>query len=159
MLPLERAVFVRPAFTDESLPSNLVAFPVIGELLADHGAVEGEAIFRQSALYADVREESRLGAEGLLAQFRSPRAAERARRLIEIPRNAAFGDGESLAAITIPTAIVWAPRDPVHPVSAAELWMDELAGAASIPLPARDDGYSEYVATARGGVSAWLGWG
>ncbi|MGD8168463.1 alpha/beta fold hydrolase [Herbiconiux sp. P16] len=158
LLPIDRIVFVRPSFTDQPLPHNLRAFPVIGELLADRGAVEGEKAFLQTSLYADTHAESRLGAAGLLQQFRSPRAAERARRLIEIPRSAAFGSDDDLSSIDLPLAIAWAPLDPVHPVSVAELWMDELSGAASIPIPARDDGYSEYVAAMRAGVAAWLGW-
>ncbi|MFB2555436.1 alpha/beta fold hydrolase [Herbiconiux liangxiaofengii] len=157
-LPIGRLVFVRPAFTDLPLPPNLRAFPVIGELLAEHGAVEGEREFRSTQLYRDALEESPLGAEGLLEQFRAPGAAARARRLIEIPRSTAFGDDESLDSITVPTAIAWAPRDPVHPVSVAELWMDELDGAVSLPLPARDDGYGAYVRATRAGVGAWLGW-
>ncbi|MDO9397037.1 MAG: alpha/beta fold hydrolase [Herbiconiux sp.] len=157
-LPLARVVFVRPAFTDVPLPDNLAGFPVIGELLADHGAVEGEREFLRTDLYGAVRAESPRAAEGLLEQFRAPSAAERSRRLIEIPRSPAFTDAESPASIRVPTAIVWAPRDPVHPVSVAELWMDELDGAASIPLPARDDDYAAYVAATRRGTAAWLGW-
>jgi pimeloyl-ACP methyl ester carboxylesterase len=157
-LPIDRIVFARPSFTDQALPHNLRAFPVIGELLADHGPVEGERAFLQTELYASTHAESRLGAAGLLQQFRAPRAAERAARLVEIPRSAAFGENDDLGAIDLPLAIAWAPLDPVHPVSVAELWMDELSGAASIPLPARDDGYSEYVAATRAGVAAWLGW-
>jgi pimeloyl-ACP methyl ester carboxylesterase len=158
LLPIDRVVFVRPAFTDEPLPENLRVFPVIGELLADHGAVAGEQEFVTTDLYRRVLDESRLGAKGLLEQFRSPGAEERAVRLIEIPRSPAFTEEESLAAVSVPTALAWAPRDPVHPVPVAELWMDELPGAASIPLPARDDGYSEYVEATRAGVAAWLGW-
>jgi pimeloyl-ACP methyl ester carboxylesterase len=157
-LPIERIVFVRPSFTDQPLPHNLRAFPVIGELLADRGAAEGERAFLQTELYASTHAASRLGAAGLVQQFRSPRAAARAARLIEIPRSAAFDDTDDLASIDLPMAIAWAPVDPVHPVSVAELWMDELSGAVSIPLPARDDGYSEYVAATRAGVAAWFGW-
>lgn len=158
-LAITRLVFVRPAFTDVPLPRNLLPFPVIGSLLTRLGAVEGERAFRGTDLYRQALEESPLGAEGLLEQFRSPGAATRARRLIEIPRSVAFSASESLASIAVPTAIVWAPRDPVHPVSVAEQWMDELDGAASIPLPARDDGYGAYVRATRAGVGSWLGWG
>ncbi|MFB2585539.1 alpha/beta fold hydrolase [Herbiconiux liukaitaii] len=157
-LPIERVVFVRPAFTDESLPENLRAFPVIGELLADLGAVEGERAFVDTALYAAVREESELGAEGLLAQFRSPAAAQRASRLIEIPRSPGFTSADDLGGLDLPLAIVWAPRDPVHPVPVAELWMDELPDAVSVPLPARDDDYSAYVEATHAGVASFVGW-
>lgn len=157
-MPIDRAVFVRPAFTDEPLPENLRAFPVIGELLADRGPVEGEREFVTTQLFAETLAESRLAAHGLLEQFRGPRAAERSARLLEIPRNAAFGPSDDLGGLDVPTAIVWAERDPVHPVSVAELWMDELGGAASIPLPARDDDVAAYVEATRSGVARWLAW-
>ncbi len=160
LVEIDRAVFVRPSFTDVPLPHNLRAFPVIGELLADRGPTAGEAAFLRTELYTETLAESRLGAAGLVQQFRTPRAAERSARLIEIPRSPAFADGDDLGALAdeLDVAIAWAPVDPVHPVSVAELWMDELAGAASIPLPARDDGYPQHVAATRAGVATWLGW-
>lgn len=161
-LPIERLVFVRPAFTADPLPHNLRAFPVIGELLADHGPVEGERHFLGSAVYAETLAESRLGADGLLAQFRSPGAARRAIRLLEIPRSPVFADSpaeaEALDSLAAPTAIVWAPRDPVHPVSVAEEWMARLPDAANLPLPARDDGYATYLAATRAAVARALDW-
>ncbi|WP_291051136.1 alpha/beta fold hydrolase [Herbiconiux sp.] len=158
-LPLERAVFVRPAFTEVSLPENLRAFPVIGELLAARGARQGEEEFRRTSFYAQAAASSTRGAAGLLEQFRSPGAAARAVRLVEIPRNPAFTAADDLAALgaAVPTAVAWAPRDPVHPVAVAESWMARL-GAPGIPLPARDENYSAYVAATRSGVAGWLGW-
>ena len=100
MLPVRRAVFVRPAFTSESLPPNLRAFPVIAELLARLGPAE-----RRRRLPARVRCTSTspprrpLGARGLLGQFTAPDAAARAVRLSEIPRNSAYRDPAELAAL------------------------------------------------------------
>lgn len=158
-LPVERAVFVRPAFTDSPLPENLRAFPVIGELLATRGARQGEAEFRRTSLFSTAAASSKRGAAGLLEQFRSPGAVARAVRLVEIPRNAAFTAADDLAALgaAVPTAVAWAPRDPVHPVAVADSWMARL-GASGIALPARDDDYSAYVAATRSGVAGWLGW-
>lgn len=158
-LPVERAVFVRPAFTDSALPANLRAFPVIGELLSSRGPRDGEEEFRRTSLYAEAAHASRRGAAGLLEQFRAPRAAERAVRLVEIPRNTAFTSSDDLGAVgaAVPTAVAWAPRDPVHPVSVAESWTARL-GASGIPLPARDEDYSAYVGATRSGVAGWLGW-
>ena len=155
---LERLVFVRPAFTDVPLPHNLRAFPVIGELLADLGPDEGARVFLGTEVYADTLAESPTAAEALLGQFHSPDAAARSRRLLEIPRSVAFDDTESLADIVVPTAIAWAPRDPVHPISVAELWMDELDGAVSLPLPARDDDPAAYLAATRTTLAAHLNW-
>lgn len=158
LLPVERAVFVRPAFDDRSLPPNLHAFPVIGELLRELGPVDGAERFQRTEPYLRVARESPAGGRGLLTQFTATDAAARAIRLVEIPRNRAF-DGEAelagLPARGIRSLVVGAPRDPVHPFALAELW----AGALGAPLervPARDDGQAAQAAAMRDVVAGWL---
>ena len=155
LLPVRRALFVRPSFTDTPLPQNLRSFPVIGQLLSDVGGLEGVERFRESGLYADVRAASPLGASGLLAQFRYPLAVERAVRLVEVPRNRAFGSAAELAALDLPTAVVGARRDPVHPLEIAEQWSGGL-GAPLTRLPARDDGVPAQLAELRAATRSWL---
>jgi pimeloyl-ACP methyl ester carboxylesterase len=157
LLPVERAVFVRPAFDDQSLPSNLRVFPVIGQLLHEAGAA-GAAEFRERGRYQAVARESPSGAKALLVQFTSPRAAERAIRLVEVPRNRAFTDDAELAGLAvrgIRSLVVAAPRDPVHPFELGERWAGAL-GAPLERLPARDDGLAAQTARLRETVEAWL---
>lgn len=158
LLPVERAVFVRPAFDDRSLPPSLHAFPVIGELLRESGPVAGAERFRRTEPYLRVSRESPAGGRGLLAQFTATDAAARAIRLVEIPRNRAFDHDAELGALArggIPSLVVGAPRDPVHPFALAERW----AGALGSPLervPARDDGQAAQAAAMRDVVGGWL---
>lgn len=158
LLPVERAVFVRPAFGDRSLPANLRPFPVIGELLRELGPVDGAERFRHSGPYLRVAHESPAGGRGLLTQFTAPDAARRAIRLVEIPRNRAFAHDAELGALErrgIRSLVVGAPRDPVHPFALAERW----AGALGAPLervPARDDGQPAQDAAMRAAVGGWL---
>lgn len=158
LLPVERAVFVRPAFADRSLPPNLRAFPVIGELLRELGPVDGAERFRHTEPYLRVARESPAGGRGLLAQFTATDAARRAIRLVEIPRNRAFDRDDELAELAgrgIRSLVVGAPRDPVHPLVLAERW----AGALGAPLervPARDDGQAAQTAAMREVVGRWL---
>ncbi|WP_430644884.1 alpha/beta fold hydrolase [Agromyces sp. GXS1127] len=158
LLPVDRAVFVRPAFGDASLPPNLRAFPVIGELLREHGPDGGAERFVRTEPYLRVAEASPLGGRGLLAQFRAPDAAARAIRLVEIPRNRAFAaDAElgGLASRGIRSLVVGAPRDPVHPFELAERWAAGL-GAEFARVPARDDGQAAQTAAMRDTVAGWL---
>ncbi|GGI44472.1 pimeloyl-ACP methyl ester carboxylesterase [Agromyces flavus] len=158
LLPVERAVFVRPAFGERSLPPNLRAFPVIGELLRERGPVAGAERFRHTEPYARVAHESPAGARGLLTQFTAPDAARRAMRLVEIPRNRAFeadGDLGALASRGIRSLVVGAPRDPVHPFSLAERWAGGL-GAPLERVPPRDDGQPAQDAAMRAIVGGWL---
>ena len=154
-LDIERVVFVRPAFTDRPLPANLASFPVMGALLRDHGARRAEKLFRATDYFAELEAASPLGAEGALEQFRKPEVVARAIRLIEIPRHAAFTAAE-IASVDIPATVIAAERDPVHPVSVAELWHAGLPHSVFERVPARDDGVRDYVAATRAAVSSAL---
>ena len=157
-LPIERAVFARPAFDDTPLPDNLRPFPVIGQLLADLGPQAGLARFREVEPYHRVAESSPAGGRALLSQFTAPDAARRARRLVEIPRNRAFAADAELARLGargIRSLVIGARRDPVHPLELAERW----AGALGSPLevvPARDDGQAAQTAVLRDRLGRWL---
>ena len=156
VLPIDRAVFVRPAFTSEPMPENLAVFPVLAQLLHDHGAKRGERLFRASGLFHRAVEESPAGAQGLVQQFRAPRAAERAVRLAEIPRNAAYRDSGELSQVIARTLVIAAERDPVHPVAVAEQWARGLPDAELERVPARDDGQERQTEVLRSRVRDWL---
>ncbi len=154
LLPVARAVFVRPSFDNRSLPEHL---PVIGQILADAGPA-GAAEFQEREVYQRVAAVSPAGGRALLAQFQAPDASRRAMRLVEIPRNRAF-DAESelaeLGARDIRSLVVGAMRDPVHPVAVAEQW----AGGLRTPMelvPGRDDGPAAQTAALRERVARWL---
>lgn len=158
LLPVERAVFVRPAFGDRSLPANLRPFPVIGELLRELGPTDGAERFRRTEPYLRVAHESPAGGRGLLAQFTATDAARRAIRLVEIPRNRAFADDAELAGLAsrgFRSLVVGAPRDPVHPFALAERWASGL-GAQLERVPPRDDGQPAQDAAMRAVVGEWL---
>ena len=157
LLPVARAVFVRPSFDGRSLPEHLWPFPVIGQILADAGP-SGAGEFQERSLYRRIAAVSPAGGRALLAQFQAPDAARRAMRLVEIPRNRAFDTEEELAGLTargIRSFVVGAVRDPVHPVSVAEQWAGAL-GAPMELVPGRDDGQAEQTAALRERVGRWL---
>lgn len=154
LLPIERLVLLRPAFTDQPLPPHLALFPVIGELLHRHPPDRAEAIFRRTGLYRRMRTESRLGAAGVIEQFRKPDARARAVRLVELPRNRAFEADEP--AVTLPATIIAAPRDPLHPLAVAADWHRRIPGSALVEVPARDDGMTPYLAGIRAAVRSAL---
>jgi pimeloyl-ACP methyl ester carboxylesterase len=148
LLPVERALFIRPAFTSVSLPPNLRAFPVIGELLRAHPPRVAERRFRETDAYRHISLESPAGARGLISQFRSTGAGPRAVRLVEIPRNRAYRDLAEPEALAVSSLVIGAERDPVHPFTVAEEW----AGAFGAPLeriPPRDDGQAAQTAALR----------
>lgn len=157
LLPVDRAVFVRPSLDDTMLPDNLRIFPVVGQLLAEAGA-SGEAELRERTIFRRLAAESPAGAQGVLAQFRAARAAERAIRLIEFPRNRAFSDEAELARVAargIRSLVLGAPRDPVHPLALAERWAGGLE-ASFEQVPERDAGREAQDREVRELLGRWL---
>jgi pimeloyl-ACP methyl ester carboxylesterase len=162
-LEIERLVLIRPAFTDQPLPANLAGFPLMGRLLQSSrsrpwasGAHRAEHRYRRTPEYRALSAASPLGAAGAIEQFRAPDARARATRLIEIPNNTAFSGAGELARIDVPTTVIAAERDPVHPVGVAEQWAEGIPGAALTTVPARDDGLRAYVAATREAIGAAL---
>jgi len=158
-LEIEKLVFIRPAFTDQPSPENLAGFPLMGRLLRDTHALpwapsarRAERKFRSTREYRELEAESPLGAEGALEQFRKPLATQRAARLIEIPRNAAYTSPE-LAGLDVPATVISAERDPVHPVAIAEAWAFGLGNAVLERVPARDDSLRGYIAASRAAIA------
>lgn len=156
ILPIDHAAFVRPSFTTQSLPTNLAVFPVIAQLLHDHGAARGEKLFRGSGLFESTRAVSPLAAEALAQQFRDTLAVERAIRLLEVPRNIAYPDPAALAGITARTIVVAAENDPVHPIDVGEQWATALPDAALVRVPPRDVGVAQQHDAIRRHLASWL---
>ena len=130
---------VRPAWLDRPMPSNLVAFPLVADLLRRHGSSEGRSRFERSAAYLAVRAESDSGAASLCGQFTAPYAVERAVRLDRMPRSAPVTDAAALARVRCPALVVGAPRDPVHPLALAEATAAALPEASLQAVVARDE--------------------
>jgi len=132
-------VAVLPSGTDRPLPPHLRAYPVIGELLIRYGPYDGATRFRRTGPFHAVELASPASGAALLAQFRAPRARERAARLVDLPRQPALRAGDAAAAAGIPTTVIAASGDPLHPVEVARLWAARLPHAALVEVEATRD--------------------
>jgi sugar phosphate isomerase/epimerase/pimeloyl-ACP methyl ester carboxylesterase len=155
-LDIRGAALIRPAFDASDSPENLAAMPIVARLLEELGPRAGAAAYAQTDRYRSVRAESERGAAGELAQFAAPRATERAIRLREIASNRAFSSSDDLSAITVPTLVVGAPRDPEHPLALAESWAAGIPSSELVVVPARDDDLAGYERAIREVVHAHL---
>ena len=162
-LEIERLVLIRPAFTDQPIPDNLAGFPLMGKLLQStrslpwaSGQRRAEQRYKRTPEYRALLAASPLGAAGAIEQFRAPNARARAIRLIDIPDNVAYSGADELARIDVPTTVIAAERDPVHPVAIAELWAAGIRSGTLTTVPARDDGLRAYVAATRAAIRAAL---
>lgn len=119
-------VLVRPAWFTAASPANLNAFPVIAELLRTEGRERGRGSFQTSEVYRRIREQSRVGADSLLAQFERPQAVERAALLERLPADRPLPDAGPWPRLAMPSLVIGTEQDPVHPFACAEAWAEAL---------------------------------
>lgn len=153
---LRGLVLIRPAWLNAPHPANLAAFAVIADLLSRFGPAEGKARLPEHQLWQAVRRESVSMAASLLEQFDKPWALERVRRLVEIPADAPFADPAELAAVAVPTLVIGAPGDPVHPLAIAHQWSQWIPGSRYAQITARDENAERHRIDLRRTVDGFL---
>lgn len=149
-------VLIRPAWLQHPKPPNLAAMTLIAELIRQHGTSRGRERFRTHPVYLNTAVQSPSAAASLLEQFEKPWAAERSGRLIEMPACTPFTDPAELAAIDVPTLVIGAPQDPMHPLHVATTWADNIPGASYAELTARDIDPRRYAADLQAVISGFL---
>jgi pimeloyl-ACP methyl ester carboxylesterase len=126
---------VRPSWLDVAPPPNLAPFVVIAELLTELGPRAGAAAFAASTVFANIDRQAPAMAQSLLGQFSRPHARARARVLSDMPRSLPLPDRSAYAHITVPTIVIAAPGDPVHPYDLAETLHGWIPGAQFVGVP------------------------
>lgn len=153
-LPVDRVAYIRPAFTDRSMPDNLEPLQSIAELLNTMDPEGGEQAFRASDIFRRILDASPLAADSLVSQFRAPDAVRRSVRLREIPRNVAFP--QDFVAPPQQALIVSSAGDPIHPTRVADMWANRLPRATRVRVPNRDDDLALFTDGIRRCVRGWL---
>lgn len=151
-LDVRGAALVRPAFSDQPLPANLAVMKQIADELEQHGTEDGLLRFLRSPDYRRIATVSGSAAASLRQQFEKPQAFERRPRLAAVPNNIAYRTPSDLAGITVPTVVVGAVDDPVHPVALARVWAQHLGDAEYEQVPSRDSDPDQYSAQMRDAV-------
>jgi pimeloyl-ACP methyl ester carboxylesterase len=152
---------IRPSWLDEAPPPNLAPFPIVAGLLRELGPAAGAAAFRDTAIYRNIEREAPAMAQSLLGQFSRPHASERARVLKEMPLSLPLPDRQAYTALAVPTLVVGAPEDPVHPYALAQTLSEWVPGSrfASVPRKLLDPSeHNQAVARVVSNELARLGW-
>ena len=114
-------VLSRPAWLDQPMPPNSALFPVIAQLIRQHGAARGLEHFMQSAEYLEIARSAPDAARSLRGQFTHPRAEETVVKLEHIPHDTPSHDRQEWTTITMPTLILANRQDPIHPFAYGEV--------------------------------------
>lgn len=113
-------VLSRPAWLDQPMPPNAALYPVIAQLIRQHGAAHGLEHFMQSAAYGEIARTAPDAARSLCGQFTHPRAEETVVKLERIPHDTPSHDRQEWTTITAPTLVLANRQDPIHPFAYGE---------------------------------------
>jgi pimeloyl-ACP methyl ester carboxylesterase len=130
---------VRPAWRDRPRPPNLHVFEEIARCIRTFGPEAGKAAFleHQTSLYPDI---PRTAQRSLVAQFDREGAYAHVAVLERLVNDQPFArPARELQHLTFPTIVVGNHDDPVHPISHAAWFADQLGPTNFVTVPARAD--------------------
>jgi pimeloyl-ACP methyl ester carboxylesterase len=122
-------VLARPAWLDRPLPENVRVYAHVARHIRRHGASEGLARFRDTPEFRSLEQAAPAAAQAVARLFEDPRAEECVYRLERIPHDAPCHDRSEWQAIRVPTLVLGARCDPIHPWEFAQVLARGIPGA------------------------------
>jgi pimeloyl-ACP methyl ester carboxylesterase len=148
-------ILIRPAWLDEPAPPSLEVMREAGRYIQQFGVTVGKSRFQESALYRAVAAQVPYAAQGLLAQFDHPRAAEAVVRLLSIPGSQPVGDRAAWSQLAMPTLIIGNAHDPTHPLSMAQALAAWIPNSRFIEVPPKAVSVADHNAAVIAGIGGW----
>ncbi len=128
-------VLCRPAWLDEPRRDNKKYFQRVAEHIRRHGAKRGGELFRETAEYRELLQQSPDNAASLVRQFDAPRAEETVVKLERIPEYAPQFTRSDWARLRIPTLVLANREDTIHPFEFGETFARSIPGAFLKEIP------------------------
>jgi pimeloyl-ACP methyl ester carboxylesterase len=149
-------VLSRPAWLDRPHPWNVRMYSLISRLLAEHGPAEGKERFRQTVEYRDTLQRWPEVAKSLAEQFDSPHAKETACKLETIINDTPCADRSLWRAIRVPTLVLAARHDPIHPWEFGEELAREIPGAELREITAKSVSLDQHTRDIQAALDSFL---
>ncbi len=147
------AVFVRPAHSAVPPPHLRVNALIASYLLEDPSTALARLIATDE--YEAAAAASERAALSLREKVTKPRSAERLMRLDRGAFWMAFSAGEKVER-NVPSLILAASQDPLHPVAVAEEWHSRISGSSLVTLPSVDEDPAGHWALARSSIAQFV---
>jgi pimeloyl-ACP methyl ester carboxylesterase len=112
-------VLVRPAWTFDPAPANMLPISEVASLILDHGPERAKAVFAESQTAMRFRQEAPDNLASLLGYFDRQEAARFAEVLRDIAADGPGLSAEDAATLAVPALVIGNALDAVHPLSAA----------------------------------------
>jgi pimeloyl-ACP methyl ester carboxylesterase len=119
----------RPAWLEGPRLENVELFALVAQHIRDYGVKKGRERFLATPQYLQMAEESPGTALSLIAQFDSPKAAERVARLERILADRPSDGLEPLREIQAPALVLANRQDAIHPFEYGEVLARTIPGA------------------------------
>lgn len=123
-------ILSRPAWLDTPNPWNVKIFTLITKLIAAHGPIKGQQLFKETLEYQETLREWPEVATSLAAQFERPGIEDTAFKLERLIHDTPSLDRREWARIKVPTLVLGNKQDPIHPYEYAAQTADLIPGAA-----------------------------
>jgi pimeloyl-ACP methyl ester carboxylesterase len=122
-------IISRPAWLDAPNPWNVKIFSLITKLIAAHGPIKGQQLFKQTLEYQETLREWPDVAMSLAAQFERPGIEDTAFKLERLIHDRPSLDRREWSRIKVPTLVLGNKHDPIHPFEYAAQTADLIPGA------------------------------
>ena len=94
--------------------------------------------------------------ESLSEQFHKPRAVERRARLDRIPRDRPMTSWKPVERLDVPTLVVGADHDPLHPLDMAAAWARHLSRGQLVTIASKYGSPEQHIARFRRHLAPFL---
>lgn len=149
-------VLSRPAWLEQAPPPNLHVLTVVAALLRRHGAGGAHDVFRRTREYQTLIEESPASADSILRLCSTPHPTEMAACLESIPMSRPCEDLRELQSLDVPTLVLAAGRDPIHPLEYGQRLYQYLPQGKFVEITPRSESVAQHMADVRRAVETFL---
>jgi pimeloyl-ACP methyl ester carboxylesterase len=153
---VEALVLSRPAWLDAPNPWNVKMFSLIAELIRQHGAKRGQALFKDTDAYRDVLQQWPDVAHSLALQFESPRIEETAFKLESIITDTPSPNRQAWQSIRVPALVLANRQDPIHPFEYGEILARSIPGAQFKEITSKSISVERHGADVQRHIGAFL---
>jgi pimeloyl-ACP methyl ester carboxylesterase len=122
-------ILSRPAWLDAPNPWNVKMFTLITKLIAAHGPIKGQQLFKQTLEYEQTRQQWPDVAASFAAQFERPGIEDTGFKLERIIHDTPSLDRREWSRIKVPTLVIGNREDPIHPYEYAAQTAELIPGA------------------------------
>jgi pimeloyl-ACP methyl ester carboxylesterase len=153
---VQRLILARPAWIDRPSMEGQEGYVEAGRHLELHGATEGLALFRATALVQAVERESSDNAKSLLSYFSRPRPETTTALLARLPKDWPGVPLSMLGEIRQPTLVIGNGEDIVHPLAFARELAEMIPGARLEVIPSKTVDAAGYTSAFRAAMAQFL---